>query len=186
MPAQPVNQLNLNFTRNSEFEKSYLGRVLFWITNTGKHVIIIVNFLLIAAFISRFYFDRVLSDLNDSIKVKNEVLKQNAGFEKRFNATQKKIATVKTFLQMAKLPLAYLSEITGFIPDGVKLSNLTYVGGKNITLDAVIPSKESMNILMQNLNSSKYIKNFSIQNVERKNGKDQEMTTQINVLLNKI
>lgn len=113
-------------------------------------------------------------------------MKQNADFENRFKGTQKKIATVKKFLQSAKMPLIYLTEITSFIPDGVKLSNLEYANGKTIKIDAIIPSKESMNILMQNLNSSQYVKNFSIQNITKKKGKDQEMTTQISIILNSI
>lgn len=145
-----------------------------------------MNFLLIAAFISRFYFDRILSDLNDSIKVKNEVLKQNADFEKRFNSAQKKIATVKTFLKTAKIPSFYLAEIAGYIPDGVKLASLNYENGKSITMSATVSSKELINTFMQNLNSSKYVKNFMVQNVARKNGKDQEMITEITIFLNPI
>ncbi len=145
-------------------------------TNTGKHVIIIVNFILIAAFISRFYFDKILSDLNESIKVKSEILQQNADFEKRFNKLSNKLTTIKLLSINSTRPFQLLSEVISFMPEGVKLTNINFTGN-NINFEANISSRETLNLLIQNLGSLDSVKNIDIASVIRKNGKDQTTNT---------
>lgn len=170
MPA-----LKLNFTKESEFEKSYLGAILSWTTSTAKHLIIIVNFLLIAAFISRFYFDKVLADLNDSVKIKSEILKQNADFEKTYNDIQKKIVAVQTLSKSATL-LPRLKEIVSVIPPEVKLTSISYTGS-SVTFEAAVPDKNVLNILINNLKSIKYVKEVVVPSVEKKSGNDPQINS---------
>lgn len=171
MPAQLPNY-NLNFTRESEFEKSFWGKVLLWVTATGKHVIIIVNFVLIAAFLSRFYFDRVLSDLNESVNVKSEIIKQNAGFEKKYIALQKKIKEIKKITTGQDRPLKIITELASLLPPGINLSNFS-LKDNEVTFQANIDSDNSLKLFLSNLNSSKMVKSVEISGVEKKNIKDQ-------------
>lgn len=145
-------------------------------TNTGKHVIIIVNFVLIAAFISRFYFDKILSDLNESINVKSEILQQNADFEKRFNRLSSKLTTIKLLSINSAKPFQLLSEVISYMPEGVKLADINFTGS-NISFEANIASRETLNLLIKNLSSLDSIKNIDIASVTRKNGKDQATYT---------
>lgn len=141
-----------------------------WTTNTGKHLIIIVNFVLIAAFISRFYFDKVLSDLNDSIKVKAEILKQNSKFESDYNRIRNKIIAIKTLSGTEKV-LSNLQDIISVTPDGVKFSSLTYTAN-TISFQASIPTKEVFNTLINNLKSMQFVKSINISRVEKQKGND--------------
>lgn len=147
--------------------------MLQWITNTGKHLIIVVNFILIVAFGSRFYFDKVLADLNESLKIKNEILKQNLAFENTYKKIQQKIANVKIYT-LSELSLPYLSEIVNSVPNGTSLSGFDY-SGRRISFSAIIPSKESLQQVIINLKSLKFVKNISVPNIGKKSGNDQEI-----------
>ncbi len=162
--------LNLNFTKESEFEKSYLGTALKWLTSTAKHLIIVVNFLLIAAFISRFYFDKVLSDLNESIQIKSEILKQNSDFEKTYVDLQKKIKEISVLTGDEQL-LTKFSELINVIPGEIKLTNFNYMD-KNISFNAVSPSKQSLNIFLHNVKKLSFIKSISIPSIEKQSSND--------------
>jgi hypothetical protein len=145
-----------------------LGVALSWTTSTAKHLIIIINFLLIAAFISRFYFDKVLSDLNESVKIKSEILKQNSKFESTYKDLQKKIAAINTISQSGVI-LSRLEEVTGLIPNGIKFNSMNYLG-QTLTFRASAPNRELLDQLINNLQSLSYVKSLSIPSIERRTG----------------
>jgi hypothetical protein len=142
--------------------------MLSWVTSSAKHLIIIVNFLLIAAFISRFYFDKVLSDLNESVKIKSEILRQNSKFEKTYKELQRKLVAIDTLSEPQTI-FPRLTEITSFIPNGVKFGSINYLS-KTLTFTVISPNRELLNQLINNLKSLKYVKSLSIPSIERRMG----------------
>lgn len=156
--------------------------MLLWITSTGKHIIIIVNFLLIAAFASRFYFDRVLSDLNESIKVKEEIIKSQAPFEKKFKSLQKQLTDIKKISADQEAPYATITELTALTPPNVKLSNFA-LSKKSLSFGALAPSKEVLKSFVDNLNTSKIFQNIEIKNVSKTSLKDQSIRAEFLVTL---
>jgi Tfp pilus assembly protein PilN len=156
--------------------------VLFWITSTGKHIIIIVNFILIAAFLSRFYFDRVLSDLNESLKVKAEILKQMAPFEKKYVSVAKKISQIEKLKKGQALTLFDFEETLALIPPGIKLSSYKQIG-KTISFSAHAASKDILKLLINNLKSASRVQTVNLKRVEKQSVKDQEINAAFEVLL---
>lgn len=53
----------VNLLPHERFEFSRLGRLLMWALSTGRIVVVITELVVIGAFLSRFWFDRQLSDL---------------------------------------------------------------------------------------------------------------------------
>ncbi len=151
-------------------------------TATGKHVIIIVNFILIASFLSRFYFDRVLSDLNESIKVKSEIIKQNSSFEADYKTLQNKIEDIKKITSAQNRPIQIISELASLLPPGINLNSFA-LNNKEATFQARIDSEDSLTIFLSNLNSSKIIENVTIESIEKQNVKDQIMNASFKIII---
>ncbi len=59
--AAQTSQVNL--LPRERFEYSSLGRFLVWALSTGRLVVVLTELVVIGAFVSRFWFDRKLSDL---------------------------------------------------------------------------------------------------------------------------
>lgn len=114
-----------------------------------------------------------MADLNESLKIKNEILKQNIVFENNYKKIQQKIQNAGVF-SLSNISLANLSAIIDSIPNGIILSNISYTGNK-ISFSATLPSKEIMKQMITNLNSLKFIKNINVPNVGKKSGNDQEI-----------
>lgn len=60
MTAQTVT---VNLLPEDRFEFSRWGRFLMWTLSTGRLVVVLTELVVIGAFVSRFWFDRKLSDL---------------------------------------------------------------------------------------------------------------------------
>jgi hypothetical protein len=70
MPKQEINLLP-----REEFEKKPIGKFLTWALSIGRYIIIFTELIVILAFLSRFKLDRDLSDLNQSIREKQAVIR---------------------------------------------------------------------------------------------------------------
>ena len=65
MPAKKEPEINL--LPQEEFEGSVIGRILKWGLSTFRIIVIIVEMVVMAAFLSRFWLDAKNSDLNEDI-----------------------------------------------------------------------------------------------------------------------
>lgn len=57
----------INLVPQDEFDRSIVGKSLKWALTTGKSIVILTEFVVILAFLSRFKLDRDLNDLNEVI-----------------------------------------------------------------------------------------------------------------------
>jgi Tfp pilus assembly protein PilN len=109
-----------------------------------------------------------LSDLNESVKIKSEILRQNSKFENTYKALQKKLTAIET-LSNSETVLPQFNEIITLVPAGAKFTNLSY-SLKTLTFSASFPNREVLNTLNQNLKSLKYLKSIAIPSVEKSAG----------------
>ncbi len=89
MAAQPSFS-KINLVPQDEFEKSTIGKILRWSLTAGKSIVIVTEFVVILAFLSRFKLDRDLNDLNEVINQKVEVVESYAETEKQMRSLQKR------------------------------------------------------------------------------------------------
>lgn len=169
-----------NFTNESEFERTYIGKILLWVTSTGKKVIIMVNFLLICAFLSRFYFDRVLSDLNESIKIKQEIIKGNVQFEEEFRTLQKHLAQIGNLSANQEKSLAILKELFSAFSSGIRPSYLRF-NPEDLSFSAKFFSYQQLRTFIQDLRNSKNIKTVVLKNVTKENIKNSQLEAEFNL-----
>lgn len=119
MPAQP---LSVNLLDQPEFESSSVARLFHWAVTYGRYIMIGTEVVVLLAFISRFSLDRKLTDLRQEIDQKRVVLQFSQDLEGTFRATQDTIQTVKTLLDTQKDPLDIFNNITGILPQDVRIT----------------------------------------------------------------
>lgn len=160
MPSAPISP-KLNLLPVDRFEYSKLGRFLKWALSAGRYVVVLTELIVIIAFISRFWFDRQLTDLR-------EQRVQKAAVVDSFKDTQNKFEQTKAILNLVKNTLAggvkttvHLEEIQNLTPLGIEYQSIS-VSSQSASLAGFAPNTNSFSSLITLLQSDK---NQSFKNV---------------------
>lgn len=92
----PAKSLRVNLAPKDEFEQSLIGQVLKWALTAGKSIVILTEFVVILAFLSRFKLDMDLNDLNEVIIQKQAIIDSYAEVEQQMRDIQTKIGVLQT------------------------------------------------------------------------------------------
>lgn len=106
------------------FETTTLGHVLSWALTAGRAIVILTELAVILAFISRFWFDRTLTDLNDQIKQKSTLINASSSFEQQYRSVQTRLVTISQLTQQSD-PATLTDTILAQVPPEVKLNQLS-------------------------------------------------------------
>lgn len=160
--AAPKNEIE--FLPQEGWEKGTLGKLLKWALTVGRYIVIITELAVILAFLSRFKFDRELSDLHEEIKQKQTVVESAQKFEQEFRLLQKRLEVFdgleKDRLQSTAL-LTHLSEI---IPLDVYLDNLN-IDKQTVSFNANAASEMSLATFVNRLKQSPHFEKISLSQV---------------------
>lgn len=149
--ASPNIQVNLLPT--SAFEKSAAGRIIAWFFNIGKYLLIVIELIVIGAFVFRFFLDKKLTDINEGIKEKHQQLQAFGTLEQEFLALQGKIASLKK-LDKEQLPFDQsLTAISQFIPSDIYLTKFS-LNQEGLSLEALSLSEASLSTFLLGLQQS--------------------------------
>ncbi len=83
------------------WEKGTFGRLLKWALTVGRYIVIITELIVILAFLSRFKFDRDLTDLNEKVKQQQAIVQSSAQFEQKFRFLQKQLLYIYILIKIA-------------------------------------------------------------------------------------
>lgn len=136
-----------------EWEQGTTGKILKWTLTVGRHIVIFTELIVILAFLSRFKFDRELTDLNEEVKQKKAIIESSAQFEKSFRFLQKKIDTAESLRKNQVQSDKILTELSSLIPVDVALSDFN-VSGKQISFSATALSEAGLATFIKNLRES--------------------------------
>lgn len=157
----------------SENPNSFSSRLLKWLTNTGRVVIIITELLVVAAFISRFWLDRKNADLSEVIRQQQAILNSTKEFEKEYSFLQQKLKIIKEFYAN---DLGYEDKIDSLIrstPQDIIYNSLTISKDKNnnkitSSISLIAYNESSIVDFITNLTLNPDIESVSLNQIEKK------------------
>ncbi len=153
---------SVNLLPHTEFEASFGGKFLHWAIFYGRYLIIVTEIVVILAFFLRFRVDADLSNINDAIAGKKNIIAANLKFESTYKGVQNRLSEAGKII--AKTPYGQtLDSITGQIPDGVKITTLT-ITAHEFSLTGV-GDQGSFNTLVDRMLAQKNFKNVSLSNI---------------------
>ena len=153
---------------------SLSGRILSWVSNVGRYVIVFTELIIIGIFFSRFSLDRTNSDLSEKIRQKRAMLNSTQQFEKDYGILQQKIKAIKNFYDEDNNygnKIVYLTDRT---PSDISYESLTLnkTDGKlTANLSLVAYNEKSLVDFISNLsvkNDNNPISSIDIKNIEKK------------------
>jgi len=119
-----MKESKINLLPQNEFEKTTMGRVLRWTLSSFRIIVIITEMIVMAAFLSRFWFDARNSDLNEILGQKQATIEGFKETEKEFRLVQQRLEILSKISE--QIPLSsYLKTTTSFLPPDVSLTSVS-------------------------------------------------------------
>jgi hypothetical protein len=164
MPAKKKNQINL--LPKEDFDKTTLGRVLTWALTTFRYIVIFVELIVVGGFLSRFYFDVQISNLNDSINEQSSAIKAKYEIlELPFRKIQTKLAILSDISKEANSVIPVLDELAQNTPTDSQIVSLSKKDDK-VIIQIATYSESSALAFTESLRNSEQFSNFFISRVE--------------------
>jgi len=157
---------DINLLPQEEWEKKPIGRLVKWTLTIGRYIVIATELIVITAFISRFKFDRDLSDLYEEIEIQQARIKSSEEFEKEFRLIQNRLKVIKELDKRKIDPSKILTSAADLIPLNVTLENLQFdrETGK-LTFTGYSLSESGLAAFINNLKQSDYFNNIEIESI---------------------
>jgi Tfp pilus assembly protein PilN len=161
---QKTPKTTIEFIPQEEWEKTSFGKLLKWLLNVGRWIVIITELIVILAFLSRFKLDRDLTNLNETVRQRQAIISASADFEKEFRFLQKRLATIEDLQKNQVEADKILDLFTQITPAGIQLSNFNFKE-KIATLTASADSETTFAVFLKNLKQEPRLANLSIDKV---------------------
>ncbi len=166
----PAKKRDISLLPSREFSESSLGRVVNWVTTSGRYVVIFTEFVVIGAFLSRFWLDRKNSDLSDEIRQGEAILHSTADFEKEYRLLQSKLKFANSSISEDRKFTERLGLLSQNLPRNVIFENLSFNSDSKqteIKLRASSTSETDLVDFITNLTLEPAIKTVNISNIEK-------------------
>lgn len=163
MPAKPVV---INLLGRPSFERTPLGRIVYWATTYGRYIMVGTEVVVLLAFISRFSIDRKLTDLKEEIEQKQLIIESNIDFENEIRSLQSHIKLAKGLIEKQGEPLKNLRLIPQLLPPDVYLETYDSTP-EQISLKVVAGTTRGFAQFLTNVQSQTQFKDVTITSILR-------------------
>lgn len=154
---------------DSHRANTFTSRLIDWITSVVRVVIILTEFFVVAAFLSRFWLDRQNSDLSEKIRQQKAILTSTASFEKEYIAFQDRLNVIADLDQHPNLDGALKSVFKSVSP-GIYFTKLS-TDPQHELLETKISvraySSQAVIDFVTNLILNKNIKKLTVSSIEK-------------------
>lgn len=135
-----------------EWEKGSFGKFINWALSVGKYVIIGTELVVVAAFLSRFKFDRDLANLYEEIRQKQAIVEANQEFEREFRFLQARLTLAQELQVNQQQYSELIDELAAQMPPDVSLKDISLQEG-SVKLTANALSEVGLETFLNNLGS---------------------------------
>ena len=159
-----------------EFRRSGLGKIIYWTTSTGRYVVVLVEFVVILAFLSRFWLDRKNADLSEEIRQEKAIIESVGEFEEDFAALQKQLEQIKQMLETEGAGKEALETVVNLSSGDVVFESISQSLGEDglgmVSLEATVYSERGLVSFIKALSESPKVSTVKIDNI----GKDAKIS----------
>lgn len=173
--------LTINLLPKDEFERSFLGKFLKWALTVGRYIVIGTELVVISSFLARFSLDRQMTDLNEAIATKKNVLASYVTIETQVRALQTRLNLVKelTGEQLGIVPL--MKTTAQVTPLDVVYTSLVYTP-EGVTFQGIAFSEAGLQTLLSTMRAEKAFSGVKVKRItsagSQGNGIDFEIEVQ--------
>ncbi len=156
--------LDVNLMPKDPFFETTIGRSLKWTVNVGRYIVIFTQLVVILSFLTRFFLDRQVTDLNVTINQQKNAIEAYRDLEKDFLFVQAQITDIKQLQQESNL-IEIFPILNETIPDNVILDELT-IRQNEVSFTGIALSQAALNVLVNNVKLSPYFTDIAMDKIE--------------------
>lgn len=167
MPKRRIT-LNIDILRPQSEPQKILIQAIKWTLSAGRYLIIFVEIIVLAAFVTRFKFDADIASNKEAIDAQVpylESLKQN---ESIIRQVQLQLASIKDIKSKKPGYINLINAISAETPSGITLNNLTLTseeGRINIKLTGVATNNENLSVFIFGLKNNNNFSEVNLANI---------------------
>lgn len=151
--AAQKKQKQINLLPQEEFAASPLGRVVTWLMSTFRVIVIFTEMVVMLAFLSRFWLDTQITDLDDKIKINQVRIQAFSTFEKTWRGAQARLSIFSQLTTDANSQYPVVGSVSAFMPTDISLSSFSITGGV-LQIKGVGFSEQSISQFLVNLENA--------------------------------
>lgn len=153
---------HINLLPKDSFEFSALGRILKWTTTVGRVLVVMTEFVVILAFASRFYFDKRVNDLTESIDSKLNIIKSFDQVEANIRKVLTKQTVVSDYIKNNVGFDSKMASIGNIMPNGGALDMMTFKG-KEVSIKGKVGSEGAFAQMLKGIKREKDLKQLALE-----------------------
>lgn len=163
--AAHKQKARINLLPFESFAASTPGRVLAWVLSTFRIIVIVVEMIVMVAFLSRFWLDTKSADLSDEIENKKAIITSYGDVEPNFRAMQSRLSVMGTLAKNPNLTTIIRQSISPYVPPSIILTTIsaTY---SNISITGATLSEADIAQFMSNLKSTDKFSSVNLESIE--------------------
>lgn len=163
MAVKRKKKKTINLLPVEAFQSSIIGRVLKWSLTSFRVMVILCELMVLGAFLSRFWLDARISDLNEEINIAKSQVLAYQDVETEFRALQKRLLVTNELYSQKKLS-NLIETVNRYIPSDVLLNSVTLIEG-SIQIKATSFSEQSIVQFIVNLEATDIFDDVSLSQV---------------------
>lgn len=170
-PAQkPKLRIDVNLLHPKEIPPKLPERFLRWLISYGRFIVIAVEIIVVASFITRFKFDADLDDLKRKINLDLPYVEGLAADEALIKQTQLRLTTINQNYTQTPDWQTVFNKISSQMPGSVKITSLSFekngnTGNLSFKLNALTGSNTDLAVFLNNLRKDVYFKDINLANI---------------------
>lgn len=173
MAARSRKEINL--LKKHRFEDTLAGKIFNWAITAGRVIVIVTELVVIVAFLSRFWLDRTLTDLNDQNAALKAQVEAFSAFESDFRNAQERLIIYQTLtLNQLKYSLT-IKEISSLLPADVALTTLS-ISNDSIEIKGRALSENGIAGLLRSLENTETLKDVKLSSLSLETREQQFIT----------
>ena len=179
MPARKYIKVNL--LPKDAFETSMLGKFLRWSLTAGRVMVVLTEFVVILAFVSRFWFDKKLNDLREANDLKQTTIQSYVEIEDQMRGVLVRQKAVEVFLDEGLGISDGLAKLKLLLPSGTVLSQVSFLEG-GVGIAGMTGSEQALAQTISAMKSYQDVESVEIKKIEfdqKRGGIDFEIISQL-------
>lgn len=167
-PKKNLFQINLLIQKEKQFDLQ--SRLLKWVLTSGRYIVILVEVVVVAAFVYRYKLDADLANLDDKIKEEVPYIKSLKNDEHTILLTQFQLREIKLIKGQNLGYVTLLTTISSLTPKSIKISSVNIdriqtPSQPTFSISGITPSNTELSAFIRALKSNPNFSNINLTNI---------------------
>lgn len=166
--SQKQIKLDIDLLRPQSQPQKILLKLIHWVLSAGRYLIVFVEILVLAAFVSRFKLDNDISETQEEIDLKVPFIQSLKDEEEKIRNFRFQISSLKDLKPKRPDFIELINKVAAQTPSGVTLSNMSFTsasGKINLKITGVAQNNDQLASLVYGLKSEKLFSGVNLGSV---------------------